>query len=307
MKTTTNLLRTNLLIVFVLICICSQSQTTAVYDITFTSVWNATDHGTLPGNAHWSKLVGANHNNNVVFLEMGQNASPGIENVAELGDNVVFSNEVNAAVTATDAEQYIDGNDLGTATGNITIIGLQISEDFPLLTLVSMIAPSPDWMIAVNSIDLRENNNWKNSISIDLFPYDAGTDNGVNYTSADDDNDPQDPISSLQGVSPFNTEKIGSLTITLDQVLGIDDNAFDSGIKIFPNPTSEKINISNQTNQDLNSVIIYNVLGKIVEKLDPIGINQTLILQLHNLNSGIYFIKMASIDGQSVTKKIILR
>ena len=52
-------------------------QSTAIYDITFTSTWNSTDHGTLPGNAHWSDLVGAKHNSNVTFLEMGAMATTG--------------------------------------------------------------------------------------------------------------------------------------------------------------------------------------------------------------------------------------
>ena len=61
------------------------AQTTVTYEIKFQSVWNATDHGTLPGSAHWSNLVGATHNDQVTFWEIGQLASPGIEDVAELG------------------------------------------------------------------------------------------------------------------------------------------------------------------------------------------------------------------------------
>ena len=183
MKNTTLLSKTYFLIYFFTISTSCLSQSVAIYDITFTSVWNTTDHGTLPGGAHWSKLVGANHNGNVSFLQMGQMATSGIEDIAEKGNNDEFrDNEVNPTIP-TDTQQYINGSSLGSATGTIMISNLAVSEDFPLLTLVSMIAPSPDWMIAVNGINLRDGGNWKPLMTIDLFPYDAGTDNGTDYTS----------------------------------------------------------------------------------------------------------------------------
>ena len=79
------------------------TQSTATYDITFTSTWNAIDHGTLPSSAHWSDLVGANHNSNITFLEMGAMASPGIKDVAELGSNGVFNSEVQSEINSGNA------------------------------------------------------------------------------------------------------------------------------------------------------------------------------------------------------------
>ena len=84
------------------------AQSAATYDINFTSTWNSSDHGTLPGNAHWSNLVGANHNSNISFLEMGGTATTGIENVAEAGSNTVFNSEVQSAINAGNAEQWLN-------------------------------------------------------------------------------------------------------------------------------------------------------------------------------------------------------
>lgn len=70
------------------------AQSTATYIITFDSNWTQTTHphssGNLPSNAHWSKLVGVTHTNEVTFLEMGQTATTGIENLAEQGVNTAF-------------------------------------------------------------------------------------------------------------------------------------------------------------------------------------------------------------------------
>jgi spondin N/type IX secretion system substrate protein len=279
------------------------SQSTATYDITFTSVWNSTDHGTLPGGAHWSPLVGANHNGNVTFLQMDQNATPGIENVSELGDNGVFNTEVNTSITNGNTEQYINGNDLGTATGTININGLEVDESFPLLTLVSMIAPSPDWMIAISGINLRNTNSWKSSITLDLFPYDAGTDNGMNYTSSNSNTNPQDPISSLQNVSPFNSQKIGTLTISLVSVLSVDDLSFSERIKIYPNPISS--NIINVKTSNLGEDITYsiaNLLGQNILKGNLLNEQ----INVGDLSSGTYVIILKN-KSQKTVKKFVMQ
>ena len=46
------------------------------------------------------------------------------------------------------------------------------------LTVISMVAPSPDWFSGVASLDLCNHNTgeWKDSITMDLKAYDAGTD-----------------------------------------------------------------------------------------------------------------------------------
>ena len=54
-----------------------------------------------------------------------------------------------------------------------------IDVDSPLVTHVSMIAPSPDWFVGVNSLSLLEGGSFMSSVVIQLFAYDAGTDSGV--------------------------------------------------------------------------------------------------------------------------------
>ena len=216
----------------------------AKYSVVFTSVWNSSDHGTLPGNAHWSRLVGATHKTTNAFLEMGKPATTGIKDVAERGNNTVFNSEVTTAITNNEADQYINGNSLGSATGSITISDLIVDKDYPLISLASMIAPSPGWIVAINSIDLLDGSgNWKTSIVIDLFPYDAGTDSGTSYTSSNFITNPVQNISSLKGVSPFNNNKIGTLTITLTETLSLEKFKNDNSISIFYNKNSESIQI----------------------------------------------------------------
>ena len=284
----------------------SFSQTTATYDIVFTSVWNATDHGTLPGGPHWSRLVGANHNSNVTFLEMGQIATQGIEDVAELGNNSAFNSEVTTSIGNGNTEQYINGSSLGSATGTITISNLDVSEDYPLLTLVSMIAPSPDWMIAVNGVELRESGNWKSLIEIDLFPYDAGTDSGASYEAGNADTNPQDPISSLRNVAPFGDAKIGTLTITLQSVLGTNNVERDNEISFFPNPANEEIVVKNPANKPIKNVQLFDITGAMVTDVLASSGSNLERFSLRNIDTGLYLLKFNLESGTSVTRKLIV-
>lgn len=287
----------------------SIGQSTAIYNITFTNNWNETDHGPLPNNPHWSKLVGVNHNSNITFLEPGGIASQSIEDIAENGVNTNFENDVITSMTTGDSQQYIDGPSLFLSNGStIEINGLQVSENFPLLTLVSMIAPSPDWMAFVNNLNLRniDNTTWENSITINLYPYDAGTDSCTVYSGCDNDITPHVEISSLQGVSPFNTIKVATLEITLQSVLNTNDFNAIENIKIYPNPTKGNLSISNIQNASLKSIEIYTVLGKLARELRvENGISQ-LNIDASNLSKGLYLLKLNASGGKTKTQKLII-
>ncbi len=286
------------------------SQTSeATYTVTFTSNWSNATHphptNNFPANAHWSKLVGATHNSNVVFLDMGQTASNGIEEVAELGSNTVFFSEITTAINAGNSNQIIDGDNLPSSLGTIIINDIVTTEDFPFLTLVSMIAPSPDWMIAINSIPLLDSNgDWENEIIRDLFPYDAGTDSGTDYNSANNNTNPTEPIKSAQGVSPFSSQKMGTITITLENVvLGTNDFENKNDLTVFPNPTSDKITISYPTIK-IKSVDIYNILG---EKITSISLENksNVTVDISSMNSGIYLFRITDSSDKISLKKIV--
>ena len=203
MKKITNQLKTNLFVIALLITMASFSQSMATYTITFSGDWNAIDHSEngimFPTNDHWSNLVGATHNSSVTFWEPGQLASLGIEDVAERGDNSNFNDEVDSAISTGFADQWLQKSfELpNIASSSSTLMNITVSENFPLLTLATMIAPSPDWFAGIHNVSLRNNGNWENSIAIDLFPYDAGTEEGTNYSTSNSATNPHENISNL--------------------------------------------------------------------------------------------------------------
>ncbi len=188
---------------------------TATYDITFEGLWTSANHP-LPPNPHFSPLVGASHNDSVELWAVGELASSGIERMAEFGSVNVLRTEVQAA--GTDNASFIQGNGLG-ATGTTTVT-VEVDIERPLVTLVTMIAPSPDWFVGTSGLDLLAAGRFADSLVYDLYAYDAGTDSGPDFTSPDDNSVPREPI-HLLGAPLAGTPPLGTFTFELQSVTGL--------------------------------------------------------------------------------------
>lgn len=165
----------------------------ALYKVVFEASWSEDSHGgAYPGGAHFSPLVGATHSAGVRFFRTGQPASPGIEAMAELGATYLLDGEIQQAIDAGTAGAAIHGN--GVAAPGLTSVTFTATIDHPLLTLVSMIAPSPDWFVGVSGRRLMKNGQWREKLVIPLRARDAGTDSGSKFGSEDFDTVPQQDV-----------------------------------------------------------------------------------------------------------------
>ena len=193
---------------------------TAVYRVAFSATWSSSSHpATFPSGAHWSPLIGAVHGDRASFWEMGETSSPGIESMAETGATGTLSSEINQQIP-NNALSVVNGSGSGSP-GSVTIREVVVRLDHPLVTLVSMIAPSPDWFAGVTGLSLLNGvGQWAESRQILLFPLDAGTDDGASYTAGNDDSSPKQPIKSLRGVNPFSRAPVGTFTFTRTDVPG---------------------------------------------------------------------------------------
>ena len=187
----------------------------AEYMVTFDATWSQATHPLeFPvANPHFSRLIGGVHNSNVVFWEDAGIATDGIESMAETGGTNKLTDEVNAAIDAGHAYDVITGGNISPSPDSVSTT-FEICSAFPLATLVSMIAPSPDWFVGVNSLPLRENDQWIDEVVVQLFPYDSGTDSGVTYNSSNANIAPHIPITQLG--HPFEDDvDLGTFTFTL--------------------------------------------------------------------------------------------
>ncbi|KAJ7379197.1 hypothetical protein OS493_017700 [Desmophyllum pertusum] len=67
-----------------------------------------------------------------------------------------------------------------------------------LVSALTKMFPSPDWNVGVDRINLCDGNcTWKRTIVQELYPWDAGTDDGITFISANKKSVPQQPINNI--------------------------------------------------------------------------------------------------------------
>lgn len=109
-----------------------------------------------------------------------------LANTSLLGATGPLRAEIQTAIEAEEALTIIQGNGLETSTGTVIIEEFPVNTNFPLVTLTSMTAPSPDWFVGVSGLSLLdEQGQWVQERQVVLVPYDAGTDDGDSYTEED--------------------------------------------------------------------------------------------------------------------------
>ena len=87
-----------------------------------------------------------------------------------------------------------------------------------------------------------------------------------------------------------------------------DDNNDDgveelsSSLNVYPNPVNDKLYI--ETEVKIENVAIYTITGVMVGQQTTDNGQQTLTIDLSELNSGIYFIKISTDNGE-IVKRIV--
>lgn len=204
-------------LVLSLACLGASAQSAATYRVTFDATWSATTHpGAYPPNAHFSPPVGATHDASVALWAPGGLASPGVEQMAETGATTLLHQEIAAAGGVgqrLDAAAFFSPGQIETT--------FTVTDAHPLVTYVTMVAPSPDWFVGVHGVDLRDaTGQWAESVVVPLHVYDAGTDSGEAFTSPDLDTQPRQPIARLTA-PPFQTDTpLGTFTFSRLSVAG---------------------------------------------------------------------------------------
>ena len=91
----------------------------------------------------------------------------------------------------------------------------------------------------------------------------------------------------------------------IDTTLGVDEQELtESDIIMFPNPTYDYITIKNTSRLELLNVEVYDVLGKLIYRIDLKNMGLTKEISLQNLSSGMYLIEINALNN-SITKRVI--
>lgn len=187
------------------------TEETATYTVTFKGKWTSVTHpNSYPTNDHFSTLIGLTHASNVSIAKEGTKATPGIKSLAETGSTSPLTTELNA-ITSNNEGKIIMANG-GVTTGSSSVsVDFTIHKNTPHVSLVTMLAPSPDWYVGALNVNLYNGETFNSSITVDAVLYDAGTDDGISYTSANSPTNPQDNITKLVSAPIGNGSSVATV------------------------------------------------------------------------------------------------
>lgn len=169
---------------------------------------------------HMSGLVVVAHGPRYVLFEDGRTASSGLKLVAENGRSTVLDAEFTEARRRELIGEVVKTEGLKKVPG-IMKAEFIASESHPLVSFVTMLAPSPDWFTGASAINLRADGKWVKRLRVPLWAWDAGTDSGSSYTSANIETQPAQSIRLL--ATPHVLSGRGLAEIGYAQITKISD------------------------------------------------------------------------------------
>ena len=90
------------------------------------------------------------------------------------------------------------------------------------------------------------------------------------------------------------------VTVTTLKVEGIVENTI--AFSIYPNPVNDKIYI--ETEVEVEEVVVYTITGVVAGHQSMVNGQQSTVIDVTNLNSGIYFVKVVTSEGE-IVKRIV--
>ena len=110
---------------------------------------------------------------------------------------------------------------------------------------------------------------------------------------------------SICSTDEYGNEGCCTFELTVESILGVDDNAADFGTLIlYPNPASSTIYLSNPKGLMLNEVGIYDMTGRLIKTFDLRSMGTEKALDISELASSTYMFVINSDNGQ-LTKTIV--
>lgn len=98
----------------------------------------------------------------------------------------------------------------------------------------------------------------------------------------------------------YNFPIITNTETSTFQALNVNNFSFEKYFTIYPNPVKDILNITKKEYIEISSITIYNVLGQILQTITQ----PSTMIDVSNLKTGNYFIRVTTNNGTSSTKII---
>jgi hypothetical protein len=191
-----------LIVIAVTFCSCqkdddkiiSQPAAEALYKTEIRLQW-ASPAFTIPANAHFTAFAGMIHHKDSFLWTSNGLATLGLENVAEVGNPAQLNVEMAAIISKGSASYKFEIPSPGIS--GIIDTSFRFTLQHSCISFASMIAPSPDWFVGLNQYNLLQENKWINEVTVPLYLFDAGTEDGDVFGYNNPPSVPQQPVRLL--------------------------------------------------------------------------------------------------------------
>jgi hypothetical protein len=198
------------------------SQSNAIekkYQVTIISNWNVMDHVSVPGNAHFSPVVSVTHSGSYQLMSLGGLATAGLKELAETGRTGMVVREIQTAIQKDQVgELVVTQNQFVKDQLRQTFV-ITVTPQNPYFSFVTMIAPSPDWIIGLSKVRLFSKKTGFSTGTLQpqgLYAIDAGTESGDfggNFSIVNEATIPQKRISFFSKTTQGFTAPFAYVTI----------------------------------------------------------------------------------------------
>ena len=243
-----------------------------------------------PNNTGW-QLTGSSNFQNPVYVTVKAPATLAdiyeSNNTASTAYNLPINFSGNNATILTTGSNSHTGSDYDYYS-----INLPSSYDYTITTRVHDSYNSGNGQTYTNDVlwSYSVAGNWSNAID-DVMSSNINVSNGgaVNFQ-----------------VAPYFQGETGTylLDIQISRVaaIGINEISISSNFSIFPNPTTDYLNITNSNNQKIENILIIDISGKIIKEFTPLMSPAKIPVQ--DLSRGTYFVIIHS-DNKKWQQKFV--
>lgn len=181
---------------------CAQEKL-AVYNLKFEANWGEDNfpkqYPLWRPPAQWSKTVGFSHGTAMQLFSIGSMANPGVKQFIETGQSDILDKQ-------SSEEAFLDSftvPPIQAGKGNSSSL-IFVDGTHSKVSLISKLVPSPDWFVGLDSVDLCQEGQFIETISLKVNPLDGGTDNGFTFTSPNWPTEPQGTVFEIKSDYPVH-------------------------------------------------------------------------------------------------------
>ncbi|XP_037953789.1 spondin-1 [Teleopsis dalmanni] len=186
-------------------CACDEARYEIIIERKWTRNTHAKDFPAETWRTRFSTVIGASHTFEYRFWEYGTRATPGLRELAEHGATQALEDEIKENISNENIRTIIKAPGINYHVNIVgtTIANVRMDAKHHLISLVTKIIPSPDWILGISGLELcLINCTWVERKTLNLYPWDIGTDAGPSYMSPDQPQVPADVTRRITSTFP---------------------------------------------------------------------------------------------------------